>query len=216
MDDKIFTFPICLLEVGFSIQETSGCVTALTIFIALLTDYESDQKTELMNTVVMKYIENGVNLESSALFLPNSIRYYKIVKTEWLVPDVLLVSFLNGIEELVHKFLANWWAPPLALLYFHSVQGVNYCCEWYFGVKRYGNIPHGTVMFKIMDKVVKNVYRDVQTGKHQQRTNGTRGTKKFTLDWPKYLERTGKYFYVANISSPVVVVQKMGFFFQQD
>jgi hypothetical protein len=173
-----------LFDAGFSMEETAGCVSPLTIFVALLCG-DACEEYEKLHNLLHKFIEHGVNVESSVItFLPESTEYMNI-KNELLIPDVLLLSLVIGIEKLVHIFIPYWWATPLALLYFHHIPFDDFLCEWFNMLECYGAIPHGTRLFKLVDATMRN---KLENGRGQQEDEA------FTSRiWPKYQELVGMH-----------------------
>jgi hypothetical protein len=166
--DKNAKIPHQMLEIGFSMQESQDCVTPLTTLLLIESHYETTE-TEMQNLkkVVHKFMENGVNIESSVLSVQSvfeePIPDLDTMKTLLMVPDVLYLSFWQSERKLLAVFLPYWWAPPLALLSFNIYSACEFLvCSFFDELSEYGGVPHGTTMFAGLCEMMEEVRRNIR------------------------------------------------------
>jgi hypothetical protein len=171
LDDQKYKILYRLLEIGFSMQESHDCVTPLTILLlkCKINYWHHEIEGQKLMKLVNKFIENGVNIESSVLSVQSVLgeHFLDIMKTQLMVPDVLYLSIAKHAMQLVFVFLPHWWGPPLALLLFNLFSSYgSVVCHYFHGLSEYGGVPHGTIMFARLNKLMEKVRRRFRDDPH--------------------------------------------------
>jgi hypothetical protein len=164
-----------LLKHGLKVSHTPPeSVTALTAFLAT----NKNINNEVEKNVITYLIQQGFNIESSALTINSAQRFYgyhtlRELKIQFKLPDVLLLAFTRKRSDLVTQFLPHWWCPPLALMIFYHKQSLFYshaiCQDFPFDLETYeeytywlsilmdyGGIPHGTKLYKVFESCTRD------------------------------------------------------------
>jgi hypothetical protein len=194
-DEKTCEILSRLLEIGFSMQESPGCLTVLTVITYRF------KYIDQVKILIKRIIELGVNVESSVLRFDQYIQDTTGSKLEWSVPDALLMSFMQKQEDcLVLNILQYWWAPPLALINLYMKWGFlisnnGNWVGWLSKLLTYRGIPHGTRMYISVLTTLRQIRRQVTDANTNINVKDKNIPRKFLQFYASYHQLKGKYFY---------------------